>query len=137
MIKEKLEHYLQTESFFPLTTKLSDVTVLVKFENNLANILQIIDYAKELYLDKEQYEERCNHEIADFVFLHFVNCPLSMCHISTNDCFFFCHCSYLPPSQSGYLLLTASAITLIDSAVGNPNSLLFLASSTLISVIYD
>ena len=53
MIKEKLEHYLQTESFFPLTTKLSDVTVLVKFENNLANILQIIDYAKELYLDKE------------------------------------------------------------------------------------
>ena len=57
MIKEKLEHYLQTESFFPLTTKLSDVTVLVKFENNLANILQIIDYAKELYLDKEQYEE--------------------------------------------------------------------------------
>lgn len=57
MMKEKLEQYLQTEGFFPLTSKLSDVVVLVKFENNLANVLQIIDYAKELYLDKEQYEE--------------------------------------------------------------------------------
>ena len=57
MMKEKLERYLQTEGFFPLTSKLSDVVVLVKFENNLANVLQIIDYAKELYLDKEQYEE--------------------------------------------------------------------------------
>lgn len=57
MMKEKLEHYLQTEGFFPLTSKLSDVVVLVKFENNLANVLQIIDYAKELYLDRDQYEE--------------------------------------------------------------------------------
>ena len=57
MMKEKLERYLQTEGFFPLTSKLSEVVVLVKFENNLANVLQIIDYAKELYLDKEQYEE--------------------------------------------------------------------------------
>lgn len=56
-MKEKLEQYLQTEGFFPLTSKLSEVVVLVKFENNLANVLQIIDYAKELYLDKEQYEE--------------------------------------------------------------------------------
>lgn len=49
--------YLQTEGFFPLTSKLSDVVVLVRLENNLANILQIIDYAKELYLDNAQYEE--------------------------------------------------------------------------------
>ncbi len=40
-----------------MTSKLSDVVVLVRLENNLANVLQIIDYAKELYLDKEQYEE--------------------------------------------------------------------------------
>lgn len=40
-----------------MTSKLSDVTVLVKFEHNLVNILQIIDYAKELYLDHIQYEE--------------------------------------------------------------------------------
>lgn len=40
-----------------MTSKLSDVMVLVKFENNLANVLQIIDYTKELYLDREQFEE--------------------------------------------------------------------------------
>ena len=57
MMKEKLERYLQTEGFFFLTSKLSEVVVLVKFENNLANVLQIIDYAKELYLEKEQDEE--------------------------------------------------------------------------------
>lgn len=56
-MKEKLEYYLQPQGFFPLTSKLSEVTVLVKFENNLANIIQIIDYTNDLYLDKEQYEE--------------------------------------------------------------------------------
>lgn len=56
-MKEKLERYLQAEGFFPLTSKISDVTVLIKFEHNLVNILQIIDYAKELYLDTSQYEE--------------------------------------------------------------------------------
>lgn len=57
MMREKLEKYLQTEGFFPLTSKISDVVVLVRMENNLANVLQIIDYAKELYLDNAQYEE--------------------------------------------------------------------------------
>lgn len=57
MMKEMLEQYLQTKGFFKLTSKLSEVAVLVKFENNLANILQIIDYTNDLYLDREQYEE--------------------------------------------------------------------------------
>lgn len=57
MMKKKLEHYLVTEGFFPLTSNISDISALVKFENNLLNILQIIDYRKELYLDKEQFEE--------------------------------------------------------------------------------
>lgn len=57
MMREKLEQYLRETGFFPLTSKLSDVVVMVQFENNLANVLQIIDYARELYLDKEQYEE--------------------------------------------------------------------------------
>lgn len=57
MMKEKLEYYLGTIGFFPLTSKLSEVKVLVRFENNLANVLQIIDYTNDLYLDKEQYEE--------------------------------------------------------------------------------
>ena len=56
-MKEMLEQYLQTKGFFKLTSKLSEVAVLVKFENNLANILQIIDYTNDLYLDREQYEE--------------------------------------------------------------------------------
>lgn len=56
-MRKRLEHYLVTEGFFPLTSNLSDVSALVKFENNLLNILQIIDYKKDLYLDKEQYEE--------------------------------------------------------------------------------
>ena len=56
-MKEKLEYYLEPNGFFPLTSKLSEVKVLVKFENNLANILQIIDYTDNLYLDKDQYEE--------------------------------------------------------------------------------
>lgn len=57
MMKEKLEMYLQSEGFFQLTSRLSEVSALVKFENNLANILQIIDYSNNLYLDKEQFEE--------------------------------------------------------------------------------
>ena len=56
-MRKKLEHYLATEGFFPLTSNVSDISALVKFENNLLNILQIIDYKKDLYLDKEQYEE--------------------------------------------------------------------------------
>lgn len=56
-MKEKLEYYLAPNGFFPLTSKLSEVKVLVKFENNLANVLQIIDYTNDLYLDKEQFEE--------------------------------------------------------------------------------
>ena len=57
MMKEKLEIYFGTVGFFPLTTRLSEVKVLFRFENNLVNILQIIDYTDNLYLDKEQYEE--------------------------------------------------------------------------------
>ena len=57
MMRKKLERYLVTEGFFPLTSNISDISALVKFENNLLNILQVIDYRKELYLDKEQYEE--------------------------------------------------------------------------------
>ena len=57
MMKEKLEYYLRPNGFFPLTSKLSEVKVLIKFENNLANIIQIIDYTNDLYLDKPQYEE--------------------------------------------------------------------------------
>lgn len=56
-MREQLERYLVKEGFFPLTSNVSDISALVKFENNLLNILQIIDYKKELYLDKEQYEE--------------------------------------------------------------------------------
>ena len=56
-MKEKLEYYLESNGFFALSSKLSEVKVLVKFENNLANVLQIIDYTDNLYLDKEQYEE--------------------------------------------------------------------------------
>lgn len=56
-MRKKLEQYLTTEGFFPLTSNVSDISALVKFENNLLNILQIIDYKKDLYLDKEQYEE--------------------------------------------------------------------------------
>lgn len=56
-MKEKLEAYLVREGFFTLTSNVSDISALVKFENNLVNILQIIDYKKDLYLDNEQYEE--------------------------------------------------------------------------------
>lgn len=57
MMKKKLETYLVKEGFFALTSNVSDISALVKFENNLVNILQIIDYKKDLYLDNEQYEE--------------------------------------------------------------------------------
>lgn len=56
-MRKHLERYLVKEGFFPLTSNVSDISALVKFENNLLNILQIIDYKKDLYLDKEQYEE--------------------------------------------------------------------------------
>lgn len=56
-MRKQLEHYLVKEGFFPLTSNVSDISALVKFESNLLNILQIIDYKKEIYLDKEQYEE--------------------------------------------------------------------------------
>lgn len=36
-MKEMLEQYLQTKGFFKLTSKLSEVAVLVKFENHLYN----------------------------------------------------------------------------------------------------
>jgi len=49
--------YLSKNGFFPLTSNVSDISALVKFENNLLNILQIIDYKKDLYLDKTQYQE--------------------------------------------------------------------------------
>ena len=57
MIRKKLENYLQLEGFFPLTSNVKEITAMVKVENNLLNILQIVDYTKELYLDTEQYEE--------------------------------------------------------------------------------
>lgn len=57
MMRKQLERYLEKEGFFPLTSNVSDISALVKFESNLLNILQIIDYKKDLYLDKEQYEE--------------------------------------------------------------------------------
>ena len=56
-MRKKLEQYLISEGFFALTSNLSEITAMVKFENNLLNILQIIDYKKDLYLDNEQYEE--------------------------------------------------------------------------------
>jgi len=52
-----LEMYLSKNGFFPLTSNVSDISALVKFENNLLNILQIIDYKSDLYLDNAQYEE--------------------------------------------------------------------------------
>ena len=57
MMRKKLETYLSKIGFFPLTSSVSDISALVKFENNLLNILQIIDYKSDLYLDSAQYEE--------------------------------------------------------------------------------
>ena len=56
-MKKRLENYLLKEGFFPITSNVSDISAVVKFESNLVNILQIIDYKKDLYLDNEQYEE--------------------------------------------------------------------------------
>jgi len=52
-----LETYLLKNGFFPLSSNVSDISALVKVENNLLSILQIIDYKSDLYLDKVQYEE--------------------------------------------------------------------------------
>lgn len=52
-----METYLLKNGFFPLTSNVSDISALVKVENNLLNVLQIIDYKNDLYLDKVQYEE--------------------------------------------------------------------------------
>ena len=52
-----METYLLKNGFFPLSSNVSDISALVKVENNLLNILQIIDYKSDLYLDKVQYEE--------------------------------------------------------------------------------
>lgn len=56
-MRKKLETYLLKNGFFPLSSNVSDISALVKVENNLLNILQIIDYKSDLYLDKAQYEE--------------------------------------------------------------------------------
>ncbi len=66
MMRKRLEQYLASEGFFTLTSNLSEITAMVKFENNLLNILQIIDYKNELYLDNEQYEEVKNSLKAAF-----------------------------------------------------------------------
>lgn len=52
-----MEMYLSKNGFFSLTSNVSDISAVVKFESNLLNILQIIDYKKDLYLDNVQYEE--------------------------------------------------------------------------------
>ena len=52
-----MEMYLSKNGFFSLTSNVSDISAVVKFESNLLNILQIIDYKKDLYLDKTQYED--------------------------------------------------------------------------------
>ena len=52
-----MEKYLLKNGFFPLSSNVSDISALVKVENNLLNILQIIDYKRDLYLDKAQFEE--------------------------------------------------------------------------------
>ncbi len=52
-----METYLSKNEFFPLTSNVSDISAVVKFESNLLNLLQIIDYTSDLYLDKEQFEE--------------------------------------------------------------------------------
>ena len=52
-----METYLLKNGFFPLSSNVSDISALVKVENNLLSILQIIDYKSDLYLDKVQYEE--------------------------------------------------------------------------------
>ena len=40
-----------------LQSNLQEVSAFVKVENNFINILQLIDYKKNLYLSTEQYEE--------------------------------------------------------------------------------
>ena len=52
-----METYLSKNGFFALTSNVSEISAVVKFESNLLNILQIIDYKKDLYLDNAQYEE--------------------------------------------------------------------------------
>ena len=52
-----MEMHLSKNGFFSLTSSVSDISAVVKFESNLLNILQIIDYKKDLYLDNAQYEE--------------------------------------------------------------------------------
>ena len=56
-MRKTLEKYLLKNGFFPLSSNVSDISALVKVENNLLNILQIIDYKRDLYLDKAQFEE--------------------------------------------------------------------------------
>ena len=57
MVKEKLENYMQMQGFFPLSSSAKEVTAMVKIENNFLNILQIIDFTKDYYLNPEQYKE--------------------------------------------------------------------------------
>jgi len=57
MMRKKLETYLSKNGFFALTSSVSEISAFVKFENNLLNILQILDYKNDLYLDNAQYEE--------------------------------------------------------------------------------
>lgn len=57
MIRTSLSRYLEQQGFIPLISNIEEITALVKVENNFINIIQIIDYTKELYLDFEQYNE--------------------------------------------------------------------------------
>ena len=57
MIRQQFERYLKEEGFLELQSNLQEVSAFVKVENNFINILQLIDYKKNLYLSTEQYEE--------------------------------------------------------------------------------
>lgn len=57
MIRRKLENYLQLEGFVPVESNVTDITAMIKVEYSYLNVLQIVDYTKELYLDAAQYEE--------------------------------------------------------------------------------
>lgn len=57
MIRKKLERYLAGEGFYPLPSNVSEIKAYIKIENNLLNILQLIDYADNLYLSSEQMKD--------------------------------------------------------------------------------
>lgn len=78
MIRQQLEQYLGAQDFFPLPSKLQELSAFVKVERNFVNVLQLIDYKSNLYLSPHQYEE-----IKDTVRLIFREKGLNEVHILT------------------------------------------------------